>query len=366
MMERTDYKELSAKIFSLGTIGIGLVLFVKYLLPYFIPFIIAWAIAYLIYPIAKELSEKTKMSRKLCSFFLLLLLLLIILSAGFLLVNRLLFEGQRLFDYLIDNSDKIAQYFKEIFDFINSITDRIPILNRLENVGLGDSISKNINELIDAIWKSIVEMLGTVVPNFAAGIVKILPEIIFVSLITVISCFYFALDIELINSSTKRLIPKKIGKYVFKIKDKISWGVKKYIKAYLIIFAITFLELFVGFLILGIDYSFVLAVIIAFVDFLPVFGTAAILLPWGIILLMMKKYFLGVCVLILLTIISIIRQIIEPRIVGKSLGVHPLITLVTLYVGYKIFGIAGMIFLPIITIMFLSKTDELKDKTARQ
>ena len=120
--------------------------------------------------------------------------------------------------------------------------------------------------------------------------------------------------------------------------------------------SITFIELFVGFLILGIDYSFVLAILIAVLDILPVLGTAVVLAPWGIILLLMKNYFLGVGMLILLLIISIVRQIIEPKILGDSFGVHPLVSLITLYIGLKLFGVVGMVLLPMIVMIVLSET----------
>lgn len=361
-MEKIDYKELSAKLFSWGIIIFLALVFAKYLLPIFVPFLIAWGIAYLIFPIANELSSKIKFSKKVCSFLLVMLLFLIIVTLGYLLINRLLFEGQRLFEYLLENSEGIAAYFKDIFDFFASIGERIPILNKLENIGLGENISKNVNELIDTIWKSFIERLGSAVPDFASSIVSALPDLFLVSLITVISCFYFSMDIELINSTVKGIIPKRVLNYLYTLKGKLSSGFKKYLKAYLIIFVITFVELFVGFLILGVDYSFVLALLIAFIDVLPVFGTAIILLPWGIILLMMKNYFLGIGMLILLMIITIVRQIIEPKILGKSLGVHPLITLVTLYIGYKVFGVVGMIFLPIVVIVFFSKNEYQSQK----
>ena len=102
-----------------------------------------------------------------------------------------------------------------------------------------------------------------------------------------------------------------------------------------------------GFVILGLDYSFVLALIIAAIDFLPVLGTAAVLVPWGIVLLMMQNSFLGVGILVLFIVTTIVRQVIEPKILGKSLGVHPILTLLALYLGFKLFGLLGMFLLPL-------------------
>ena len=123
----------------------------------------------------------------------------------------------------------------------------------------------------------------------------------------------------------------------------------------MLIFLLTFCELLVGFLVLKIDYAFVLALVIAFVDFLPVLGTGAILLPWGIILILMNNISMGVGILTLFAVTTVVRQIAEPKIVGDSLGVHPLVTLAAIYLGYRVLGIWGMILAPLVALLFLSK-----------
>lgn len=354
-MEKIDYKELATKLFCWLILGISAILFVKYLFGYTVPFLVAWGIAYLIYPIAHKLSAKTKLPRKVCSFVLVLLLLTVILLLLFLIVNRLAYEIQNFVEYMTSHSEDIANYFGVIFDFISSIGDKLPIINQFQDPGLIESITQNVNAFISSVWKSLLDALGTAIPNFAADIVTTLPNILFVSLITVISCFYFAMDVDLLHIKLKGMLPENLIRYIRRVKKRISYGLRKYFKAYFIIFGITFAELFIGFLILGIEYSFVLALLISFIDFLPVFGTGAVLLPWGVILLFMNKYFLGIGIIILLLIITVVRQVVEPKIVGKSLGVHPIITLVTIYIGFKLFGFFGMLFLPLATILLLSK-----------
>ncbi len=346
-MEKINYRALASKLFCWIVLGLGAYLFLEYLLEYIVPFIIAWIVAYLIFPLADELSSKIKLSRKICSFLLTFLLLTVILLLLFILGNRLIFEIQNLVAYLTDNSENIAKYFEEIYDFIDSIGEKIPVLNKFQNTELVENIGKNINMFIESIWKSALEKLGSAVPMLAADIVKTLPNILLFSLVTVISCFYFAMDLDILHIKIKKIIPQKIFAFLQMMKARVGRGLKKYIKAYFAIFLITFAELFIGFLVLGVDYSFILAVIIAFLDFLPLIGTGAVLVPWGIILLLMKNYALGIGILVLLGLITVVRQVIEPKIIGKSIGVHPLFTIVALYMGYQLFGFAGMIFLPL-------------------
>ena len=359
-MEKTDYKSLASKLFCWGIFAMLGFLFFRYLFSYTIPFLLAWGIAYGVYKPAQKLGTKTKISRKIWSFVLVLFILTFMLLLIFLIGNRVLFEMQNLVDYLTDNADAIAEYFESIFEFFGSITQKLPILNNLQNTGFSESINENINTLISNVWKSILERLGSAVPDVARGIVVALPNILLVSLITVIACFYFAVDIETVDDKIKSLLPKRILEFVMKMKTRFFSGVKKYLRAYCILFIITFVELLIGFWILGVDYALVLALLISFIDFLPVFGAGAVLAPWGIILLLMKNYLLGIGIIVMFILMTIIRQIIEPKIVGKSLGVHPILTLITIYLGFKLFGIFGMIFLPILTLILFSKDGEEK------
>lgn len=121
---------------------------------------------------------------------------------------------------------------------------------------------------------------------------------------------------------------------------------KRYLRAYLILLAITFLCLFVGFSILGVDYAFLLALLTAVVDMLPVLGVGTVLIPWAAVMLLQERFYLGFGLLILYGVMLILRQIMEPRLVGKSLGLHPVLTLFAGYAGWRLFGVIGMILGP--------------------
>lgn len=356
-MGKTDYKELASKLFCWCVFALIGILFFKYLFSYTVPFLVSWGIAYLVYPVAVKLNEKTKISRKIWSFFLVFLILITLLSLLFLIGNKILYEIQNFVAYLTENSEKIAEYFEKAFEFFNSIGEKLPILSSFQNTDFFENVSSNISVLINNVWKSLLERLGSAVPDIASAIVMALPNILLVSLISVISSFYFAIDIDTVNKNIKQVLPKKIGDYLSKFKQRGIIGLKKYLKAYCILFVITFAELIIGFWILGVDYAFVLALLISLIDFLPLFGAGAVLAPWGIILLLMKKYFLGIGLIVMFVLMTVIRQIIEPKIVGKSLGVHPILTLITIYLGYKLFGLFGMIFLPIATLILFSKDE---------
>ncbi len=354
-MDKIDYRELAFKIFCFGAIGFLCIFFFKYALGYLLPFLLSWGVAYLVYPLANELSMKIKISRKVCSFILIFSFLIIIASIIFLIGNRVLFEIQNLIYSLNNNTGAVSEYLQKIIDLLNELRNSIPFLNDAENEELSGLIKENVNRFVNAIWEGLLSSLGSAVPNLAAQVVTSLPNILLSSLVAIVSCFYFAMDIDLLHIKLKGILPPKIVDVLRGVKRKLGIGFKKYIKAYVLIFLLTFCELLVGFLMLKIDYAFVLALVIAFVDFLPVLGTGAILLPWGIILILMNNISMGVGILILFVVTTVVRQIAEPKIVGDSLGVHPLITLAAIYLGYRILGIWGMILAPLVALLLLSK-----------
>ena len=127
-----------------------------------------------------------------------------------------------------------------------------------------------------------------------------------------------------------------------RIAAKARLAATQYLRAYCVLFAITLGELVIGFLILRVRYVLLIALLVALLDFLPIFGVGTVLIPWAIISLIAGNTALGVGLAVLYVVITVIRQIIEPRVVGKSLGLHPILMLISLYAGLKLFGVIGV------------------------
>ena len=125
---------------------------------------------------------------------------------------------------------------------------------------------------------------------------------------------------------------------------------------------ITFAVILIGLMLMRIRYALLMAFIISLLDALPVIGIGIILVPWGIWSLITGEMGIGIGLLILYAVSAIVRQIAEPRIVGKSLGIHPLVTILLMYVGYTLFGLAGLIFLPVASALITTVIG--KDNTA--
>ena len=136
-------------------------------------------------------------------------------------------------------------------------------------------------------------------------------------------------------------------------------SISQYLKAQGIMMCITFIELLIAFFILKQEYPFTLAVVIAIIDALPILGVGSVLIPWGIYVAIMGNMKLAIGLLVTYAIIIVARQLIEPRIVSSNLGVHPFVTLITMYIGFKLFGLFGLIVGPIVMVVFKNVFSQL-------
>ena len=143
-------------------------------------------------------------------------------------------------------------------------------------------------------------------------------------------------------------LPKSVLSRLVQVKSYAFIALGKYMKGMSLILCITFTELLTGFLILDIQYAFLLALLIAALDALPAIGTGAFLIPWAILEIFSGNFKMGISLFVLYVIILVVRQFVEPKIMSNSFGTYPILTLVGMYVGLSLFGVIGMVGLPLI------------------
>lgn len=341
---------IACTVISVAGIAVGGYFFFRYGLALILPFLIGWGVALIISPIARRLSLKTKTARKFWSFFLMLLLLGLIVLLLVLAVNRLFLELQRLLERIGNNPERVGEMLGQTLDYFESITSNIPFLNRFTGIEELNSFWDKIDDMASEIVTGVVRNISTAVPIFIGSIVRAFPSFLLFVVVTIISCFYFCSDIDGIHASLTSLLPRKMALRMPKIKKHIKETAVKYLRAYVLLLFMTFGELFVGFSILGIDYALILALLIAIIDILPVLGVGSVLIPWSVVLLISGNYYRGIGLLIIYACIAVVRQFSEPKIVGGSIGLHPLVTLVSMYSGFKLLGITGMLIGPAVAL----------------
>lgn len=332
-------------LITVGAVAAGFILLiaVKYLLPVLLPFLIAWLMAMATSPAAEKLSAKTRVPCRIYRLMLSLFLTLAVFSAISLAVWQLTVALWRFLSEIGDGN--------KLYDFLAMLASpRPPVFGD----GFSEELTSKITEAIGSMLSSVLAWLGEAVTTVVAAV----PNAFFFLIVTLISLVYFSLDLERINALCRSVLPRKVTQAMAKLRDAVFFVIKKYISSYLIIMLITYLTMLLGFLALGVNHAALIALIVAALDILPVIGVGTVIVPWSIIEIIAGSKFVGIGLLVLFVINTVIRQLAEPKIVGKSLDLHPIVTLILLYVGYRLLGFFGLILFPVAAVsigVFLGK-----------
>ena len=327
-------------VFYCIVIGLGFVI-LKYAMPFLMPFLVAFFIAFLLQPVIRKITQSTRLKRKPAA--VLTLILFYILVATFTAVI-----GVRVSVFIRDTFYALPRTYETML---------APALEAMQNkIELWMAgFDPNITELIDILGNNLSSSLSSLVAAVSSGAISLvtdaagwLPSFIVKFVITLISSFYFVVDYRMITSFFVRQLPKNKRELIFTIKRKTVRILQQFGRAYAMLMTITFAEMFIGMLLLRVPNALLISLGTALVDIFPILGTGTILIPWGIIELIMGRYPMGAGLLILYGIITVVRQTLEPRVVGRQIGLYPLLTLVCMFVGTYLFGVLGLFGLPII------------------
>ncbi len=320
---------------------------IKFSVKYLMPFIIGFIIAFLLKPIVHKLTHKFG-QRKYIS--------LLVISLFYIVIGTF-----------------IVWIFFAALSGIQSLTKQLPVFyEEVMKPGFADltqwstgilsTFDPKVAEFVQQFLDTSITALGNFAQNISGSVINFLtklvtsvPSLLISILIAIISSFFFTLDYRKIVNQSLDVLPEDKKDLVLDVKV-----VGNYFKAYLTLMSLTFVELSVAFLVLRIPNAIGIALIIASVDILPVLGTGSVMLPWSIYEMISGDSSRGVALFVIYIVITVIRNILEPKVVGKQIGLHPLLTLVCIYVGLKLFGFIGLLGLPIAVTLIKSLHDEGK------
>ena len=313
------------------TLAVGL--FIKFILPLFAPFLFAFLIALLIDKPVSFLVKKLKWKRLVCS--------LIMLGVVFVVVGGLVFLAG---DILINQVRKLANnyqnYIAKLEDVTRNCCDYADDMFKLKEGSSYQTVQEYTKTGVD----SVVETVVPAIMNNSINVASCLVGFFTIMALVIMGAIFFSKDMEKIRVSTKESIFKKeIAFIVERLKEILG----TYLKTQVIVMGMTCGICTLGLYLLGNEYAFLLGVLIGIVDAFPVFGTGTVFLPWTIILLFMKEYKQALGIFAIYTVCYYVRQFMEPKLMGNSLGVSPIMMLISLYLGLVLFGISGVITGPI-------------------
>ncbi len=322
---------------------------------FYMPFLIAFIISLMIEPAIKWSMKKTKLTRRTSSIIIFIFVLTIILGSLTWILITLFSEASSLLQGLNNYFDKAYIQFQaliERFDF-----DKIHLSDEVLNV-----VQNSTGDLLETISNWLRNSLTGLI-----NLVTSLPSIAICIGITVVALYFICVDKIYILDQIEHHLPKvwvkKIGSHLRDLIQTLGGYLKAEATLVLISFIISLIGLYIlqftGF---NIPYPLLMALFIGFVDALPILGSGTVMVPWASICAINGDFNLGIAIIVLLIIMSVARQVLEPKLVSKNIGVHPIFTLIAMYTGFKIIGIMGLLIGPIVLIIFKNIFASLIDK----
>ena len=333
--DRPYWKVIVSLAFSL--VGTLLFLYLGYkLLGFFMPFVIGWFIAYIASPVVNWLEKRVKIVKKLGSVIMIVGVLAAVCFIIYFIISTLWKEISFLIQDMPGMYRDLESGLSQIGNSMEGVFGKLP-----DGVQEGwHTMVANFDEMMGELMSRISEPTVSAAGRFA----KSIPSVLVATIVTFISAYFFIAEREDVIRWSKKVAPDALVSRMTMVMDNLKFAVGGYLKAQLKIMVVVYIILVVGFIILNIHFSFLLGLVIALVDFLPFFGTGTALIPWAIYQFFMGNYKLVVGLVILYAVTQLVRQLIQPKLVGDSMGLRPLLTLFLLYTGYKIGGVFGMIF----------------------
>lgn len=324
------------------TIYIGIKMSVFYM-----PFLIAFIISLMIEPAIKYLMRKTNMTRKMSSIIIFVIVFSIIIGSITWGIISLISESTNLLQTLNIYIDKAYTQ----------------IQSAIGNLGITRiSISNNVLDIAQNASKEILFKISTWLTQFLTNLINVItsiPVIVIYTVITVLSLYFICTDkiyiLDLMEHHMSKKWVQKIGIHLKEITKSLGGYLKAEAMLILVSFIISLIGLYIfKFIGMNVKYPLLMALAIGFVDALPILGSGSVMVPWAIISALNGDIKLGVAIIILWIIMSIVRQLLEPKIVSGKIGIHPIFTLIAMYTGFKIIGVMGMLVGPIVLIILKS------------
>lgn len=302
---------------------------------YIAPFFIGGLLAFIINPLSQKLERKFKINKGISTLFLSILgVTLVIFIASVLVVKG----SHQLVEFLNDIDSNSYSYFGVIVnDWIDNLSRYMDYIQGLSNNSI------NVQDLVSRYGNNLANIAKSMLTK-TIDLATSLPTLILIIITLFMSTYFIAKDFDKIGYGFLNIFTDETKIKVRRVKSEIVYSVKGYIKAYAILMSITFLVIWMSFLIFKIPYGLPLGIIGALLDLIPFLGIVVIFVPVIIYYFIIENYFVSIGISIVFIALSIIRQILEPRLVAANVGISPLSTIIAIFVGIQVAGMLGIIF----------------------
>lgn len=313
------------------------------LLPLLLPFVLAYLFSWWAEPAVAALGRRTRLPRWLRSG-LCITALFAAMGAILFLLGRVIWEELA---RLVRQLPAMIRQLEPAFDSLRRGLERL--------VGkMPRGFAAQAERWIDGLFADgdlFLQSLYAFLSDGISRVVTALPRLVLTTVTTVIATYMSSAALPELRCWLRRRLPAPWLEKLRTARTRVHGALGGWVKAQLKLMGIIFVLLTLGLWLLGVDFALLFGGLISILDALPVLGTGTVLIPWALISFLQGRSSLGFGLLTLYGVSALARAALEPRLVGRSLGLHPLLTLVAFYVGFRLFGIPGMILLPLLAIL---------------
>lgn len=339
-LEQKDKKEFLINFSFTAVVFIIVFFLLRITFKYLTPFVLAVIIASLMQKPAGFISGKTKIKKEIAAAILTMGVYLLFAA----LLSFIIYETIYLISALLSKSPHILNTFS---DWLSGLYEKTEDLLS----GISPKLHKEIMSVMGETAENFVMKLSGAFSSFITTFAKNIPSVFISSIVALVASCYIAKDYEKLKKFFIGIISDKVHNIIARVKKIVNKSIFGILKGYLLLFLITFVQLTLGFFIIRIKYAPLIALIISIVDFLPVLGTGIVLIPWGLISIITGDTFVGFSLIVIYLINMIVRNFAEPKILGKQMGINPLFTLFSMFLGLKFFGFWGLLLFPLALIV---------------
>jgi len=333
---------------------VAIVFLLRYVTPLVYPFLLGWFIAYLLNPPVNFLQRRARFPRWLAVLVSLTVFTAALLGIVYGLVSKVVAEVLSV-SRSLDGTIQWWQDWFEQFVARPDIQELVGWLNTFyeENPDYHESINTNLSQTAARL----AETGSQLIAGFFAGLVSFissLPALATISVIVLMAAFFIGKDWYRLVTRINGWFPSRVRRTTFVIWMDLQRALGGYVRAQLLLVSVTAAFVITGLFVLRVEYALTIGLLIGFVDLLPYFGVGAVFVPWIVYTFLYGNVGLGIGLSVLFAIILVARQMLEPKVLASNVGMDPLPTLISMFVGLKLFGVLGIIIGPILTVMLLA------------
>lgn len=335
MKSSTKYLKITINYITMIMLVLGCIYVLPRLIGFFAPFVVAWIIALIANPLVRFLESKLKIKRKAGSVVVVIVTLGIVVVACYWAVSLIVSEASGLMASLPEIAKRVSTALRSVGDNINRMFARLPLSISTQFDDFNETISDNLS--------GAMSNMGSVVAKSAGDYFKNIPLTLVGIVMGVLASYSFVAERDNVNDFVYKIMPQSVRDRYNIVINAMKTAVGGYFKAQFKIMGIVYVVLLVGMLILRVQYALLVALLIAILDFLPFFGTGTAMWPWAFIAFTQKDYKFAIGMMVTWGASQLVRQIIQPKLVGDSMGMPAIPTLFLMYIGFRLSGALGLI-----------------------